>query len=207
MNWQIKTNYQKMLDDTIFDITSKGKRPSLLMHACCAPCSSYVIEYLSDFFDITLLYYNPNISPESEYFTRADELIRLADEFSRVHTVSVNVLPYTPDDFNNIACGLENMPEGGARCFKCYRLRLEKSAVYAKENGFDYFCTTLSISPHKNADVLNKIGSELSIKYGIQYLYSDFKKKNGYLRSCQLSEKYSLYRQDSCGCIYSKINK
>ncbi len=199
-----KKNYQKILESTLEDLNKRGKRPSLLLHACCAPCSSYVLEYLSSYFDITVLYYNPNISPESEYFTRANELLRLISELPEASGVKAVTAPYSPDDFDEIAKGLESVPEGGSRCFKCYRLRLEYSASYAKDNGFDYFTTTLSISPHKNAEVLNSIGAELADKYGIPYLFSDFKKKNGYRRSCELSEQYGLYRQNYCGCIYSK---
>jgi predicted adenine nucleotide alpha hydrolase (AANH) superfamily ATPase len=167
-----------------------------------------VLEYLCPYFDITLLYYNPNIFPEDEYNKRAKELVRLADamkeeKIAGAENINVVVLPYTPSDFYEIARGKEDIPEGGARCFECYRLRLEKTAILAKEGGYDYFCTTLSISPHKNAQVLNEIGGELSEKYGVPYLYSDFKKKNGYKRSCELSEKYGLYRQDFCGCVYS----
>ncbi len=198
-----KINYQLILDKSIENIKKSGIHPKLLLHSCCAPCSSYVIEYLSDFFDITLLYYNPNIQPESEYITRADELSRLAREIEVKNKPSVVTLPYTPEDFDAISCGLENIPEGGERCKKCYTLRLEKTAKLAKDGGFDFFTTTLSISPHKNASVLCKIGGELSEKYGVAYLFSDFKKKNGYLRSCELSERYSLYRQNYCGCLFS----
>ena len=199
-----KINYQKILDKTIAEITESGKRPSLLLHACCAPCSSYVIEYLSRIFDITLLYYNPNISPAEEYEKRSAELARLAREMEGIERVKVVSAPYTPGDFYEIARGLETLPEGGERCFKCYRLRLEYSAKYARENEFDYFSTTLSISPHKNAEVLNRIGGELSEKYGVPYLFSDFKKKNGYKRSIELSVKYGLYRQNYCGCQAGK---
>ncbi len=198
-----KINYQTILDKTLENIKKSGIRPKLLLHACCAPCSSYVIEYLSEFFDITLLYYNPNIQPESEYVTRANELSRLASEIEVENRPQVVTLPYTPGDFDKISRGLENVPEGGERCKKCYTLRLEKTAALAKDGSFDFFTTTLSISPHKNASVLCKIGGELSEKYGVAYLFSDFKKKNGYLRSCELSEKHSLYRQDYCGCLFS----
>ena len=202
-----KKNYGRILELTLSEITSDGKRPSLLLHACCAPCSSYVIEYLSEYFDITLLYYNPNISPADEYEKRSEELKRLAAEMEGIKNVRVVVAPYTPSEFYEIAKGLEALPEGGERCFKCYRLRLEYSAGYAVKNGYDYFTTTLSISPHKNAEVLNSIGGELSEKYGVKYLFSDFKKKNGYKRSTELSEKYGLYRQDYCGCVYSKMER
>ena len=200
----MKTNYQIILEKTLSDLKERNERPRLLLHACCAPCSSYVIEYLTEFFDITLLYYNPNISPAEEHSARAGELLRLAGEMEGLKNVSVVVTDYTPEDFQRIASGLEALEEGGARCFKCYRLRLEYSASYAKAHGYDYFTTTLSISPHKNATVLNGIGGELSEKYGVSYLFSDFKKKNGYRRSCELSEKYGLYRQDFCGCEFSR---
>ncbi len=196
--------YQKILDDTIANIKSNGYRPSLLLHACCAPCSSYVVEYLSSYFDITLFYYNPNISPAEEYEKRSEELSKLVREMRVTKNVNVLITPYTPKDFEDISKGLEHIPEGGARCFKCYRLRLEHAAKYAKEKGYDFFTTTLSISPHKDAGVLNGIGREVSEIYGIPYLFSDFKKKNGYKRSCELSMQYGLYRQNYCGCIYSK---
>lgn len=179
-------------------------RPRLLLHACCAPCSSYVIEYLSKVFDITLYFYNPNISPESEYTYRFCELSRLVEDMPEAEGVKTVLEDYTPEDFLKISKGLEHLPEGDIRCKKCYRLRLEKTAEKAKADGFDYFTTTLSISPHKNADWLNEIGKELAEKYNTEYLFSDFKKKNGYKRSIELSAKYSLYRQDYCGCAFSK---
>ena len=204
-----KINYGKMLENTIKELDGSGKRPRMLLHACCAPCSSYVLEYLCANFEITVLYYNPNISPESEYNLRAEELLRLAaamkeDKIIGAEDINVVVLPYTPFDFDAIVKGREDMKEGGARCFDCYRLRLEKTAALANEQGFDYFCTTLSISPHTNAQVLNRIGAELSEKYGVSYLFSDFKKNGGYKRSCELSAHYGLYRQDFCGCMYSE---
>lgn len=197
-----KRNYQKELDAVIESITKKGIRPKLLLHACCAPCSSYVLEYLTQYFDITLYYYNPNISPESEYKFRISELHRLVSEMG----ISVKIIDgeYEPEAFEEVAKGLENEPERGARCMKCYRLRLEHSAQIAKEQGFDYFTTTLSISPMKNAEALNSIGSTLADKYGIAYLFSDFKKREGYKRSIELSKKYNLYRQNYCGCRFSK---
>ncbi|MEE1002306.1 MAG: epoxyqueuosine reductase QueH [Acutalibacteraceae bacterium] len=197
-------NYQLSLDKTIEEITANGARKSLLLQACCAPCSSYVLEYLSDYFDITLLFYNPNISPESEYSFRANELVRLCNELPLTFKPKIVVCDYDNTPFFKMAKGLENLNEGGERCFLCYRLRLEETAKYAKAQNFDYFCTTLSISPHKNAVKLNEIGGELSEKYGVKYLYSDFKKKNGYKRSIELSKQYNLYRQNYCGCIYSK---
>lgn len=197
-------NYQLMLDKTIEDHLKKGEKPKLLMQACCAPCSSYVLEYLCDYFDITLLFYNPNISPKSEYFFRAEELKRLVNEMPLRFKPEIIVCDYDNTSFFNMSKGLENLPEGSKRCFLCYRLRLEEAAKYAKAHNFDFFCTTLSISPHKNAEKLNEIGGELSEKYGVKYLYSDFKKKNGYKRSIELSKEYNLYRQNYCGCIYSK---
>lgn len=197
-------NYQLSLDKTIEEITANGARKSLLLQACCAPCSSYVLEYLSDYFDLTLLFYNPNISPESEYSFRANELVRLCNELPLTFKPKIVVCDYDNTPFFKMAKGLENLNEGGERCFLCYRLRLEETAKYAKAQNFDYFCTTLSISPHKNAVKLNEIGGELSEKYGVKYLYSDFKKKNGYKRSIELSKQYNLYRQNYCGCIYSK---
>lgn len=198
----MNTNYQMLLDKEISSLS--GERKKLLLHACCAPCSSYTIEYLSEFFDITLLFYNPNISPESEYLFRAEELKRLVKELELSKSVDTVICNYDSTPFYEISRGLENQPEGSKRCFLCYSLRLEATAKYAKENNFDYFCTTLSISPYKNAEKLNQIGSELSEKYGIKYLYSDFKKRNGYKRSIELSKEYNLYRQDYCGCEYSE---
>lgn len=199
-----KINYQLELDKTLEKIISDKKRPTLLLHSCCAPCSSYVLEYLNTFFDITVFYYNPNISPKKEYDYRVSEIKRLISEMA----VNVKFMEgnYEPDKFYELAKGLENEPERGARCLKCYRMRLEESAVIAKEKNFDYFTTTLSISPQKNSTVLNEIGRELSNKYSVPYLFSDFKKRNGYKRSIELSAKFHLYRQNFCGCVYSKSN-
>ena len=200
----MKENYQIILNKTIENIKKDNICPSLLLHSCCAPCSSYVLEYLSEYFNITIFYYNPNISPEEEFFKRVNEQKRLINEIPLKHEVKFIEGTYEPNRFFELAKGMEALPEGGERCFKCYRLRLEETAKLAKENGFNYFTTTLSISPHKNAQVLNAIGAELSEKYNINYLFSDFKKRNGYKRSCELSETYGLYRQNYCGCIYSK---
>lgn len=200
----MKTNYQIMLDKELENILKENKRPSLLLHACCAPCSSYVLEYLNKYFDITVFFYNPNISPESEFTYRLAELNRLIDEASYENIVNVISPEYDSSVFFEMAKGMENLPEGGERCFKCYELRLRESAKAAKQLGFGYFTTTLSISPHKNAQKLNEIGEKLSTEFGVKYLYSDFKKKNGYKRSCELSEKHRLYRQDYCGCVFSK---
>lgn len=194
-------NYQRKLEEQIKEAGS-GKK--LLLHACCAPCSSYVLEYLSEFFDITLLYFNPNISPEAEYRKRIGEVERLLREMPLKSEVGLLEGRYCPEEFFKLAEGLEELPEGGERCFKCYRQRLEEAAKTAKEGGFDYFTTTLSISPHKNAEKLNLIGEELEKEYGVKYLYGDFKKRNGYKRSIELSRIYGLYRQNYCGCIYSR---
>ncbi len=203
----MKENYQKVLDKTLENIQLNSKKPRLLLHCCCAPCSSYVLEYLSNYFDITVYFYNPNITEAEEYNKRANELTRLIDEMGLNDRVQFINGDYEPIKFTEISKGLETEPEGGVRCHKCYRLRLEKSAQMAIKSGFDYFTTTLSISPHKDAQVLNEIGKELSDQYKIGYLFSDFKKRNGYKRSCELSQIYNLYRQDYCGCIYSKLNK
>lgn len=198
-----KTNYQKMLDSIINSI-HEGEPPSLLLHSCCAPCSSYCLEYLSQYFRITLLYYNPNISPREEFDKRTEELQRLAARLPMKYPADVVVPEYHPEEFYSAVKGLENIPEGGERCFICYRIRLEKAAQYAAENGFDYFCSTLTISPMKNAEKLNSISEELSRIYPVKALPSDFKKKGGYLRSIELSREYGLYRQNYCGCIFSK---
>lgn len=199
-----KQNYGLLLDNTIKALSTRGERKSLLLHACCAPCSSYVLEYLSQYFDITLFFFNPNISPEQEYRFREEELHRLIGEMPLPTAVKLLSGRYDPSEFENMAKGMEELDEGGARCYECYKMRLEETAKEAKRRGFDYFCTTLSISPYKNAGWLNSIGEELGQKYSIAYLFSDFKKKNGYKRSCELSEIYSLYRQDYCGCRFSK---
>lgn len=197
-------NYQKNLDSEISRITAAGRKPRLLLHVCCAPCSSYVLEYLSQHFDITACFYNPNISPKSEYDYRAQELVRLTQEMPLTHPVACRIESYDPTAFAQIAAGLENEPEGGARCTACYRLRLEETAKIAAADGYDYFTTTLSISPLKDAQRLNTIGGELAQVYGVPYLFSDFKKREGYKRSIQLSAEYDLYRQDYCGCAFSK---
>lgn len=194
-------NYQLELEKVLKEI--KDTKPKLLLHVCCAPCSSYVLTYLSDYFDITVLYYNPNISPIEEYQKRLNEEKRLIKELNKenIHIMECN---YDNESFNEIAKGLEDAPEGGIRCYKCYNLRIEETARIAKEKNFDYFTTTLTISPLKNSQVLNKIGRELEEKYNVKYLYSDFKKKEGYKTSIILSKKYNLYRQNYCGCIYSR---
>lgn len=199
-----KINYQKKLDGIIDDITENGETPSLLLHSCCAPCSSYVLEYLSQYFKITVFYYNPNISPEEEYKKRVAEQKRLISQLPMKNAVEFIEGDYKPQDFYDITKGLESIPEGGKRCFACYRLRLEQTAKLAAELKIDYFTTTLSISPYKNASKLNEIAEELSYIYNVKNLPSDFKKKEGYKRSIVLSAEYNLYRQDYCGCIFSK---
>ena len=198
-----KRNYQRELEQLISNI-EPGHVPSLLLHACCAPCSSYCLEYLSQYFSITVLFYNPNISPAAEYQKRVDEIKRLISELPAKNKISLIEGRYLPEEFYTSVKGLENEPEGGKRCHVCYELRLHEAAVVAKELGYDYFTTTLSISPLKDADKLNEIGKKLSDEYGISYLYSDFKKKNGYKRSIELSKEYKLYRQNFCGCVFSK---
>lgn len=199
-----KINYQKELDKTIQKNISEGKVPSLLLHACCAPCSSYCLEYLSQYFNITVFYFNPNISLKEEYEYRFNEEKRLISSIDFINPVKIIEGKYNPKDFFNAVKGLENEPEGGKRCLECFKLRLDASAKKAKELGADYFTTTLTISPLKNADALNEIGAECAEKYGVNWLYSDFKKKEGYKRSIVLSQKYSLYRQNYCGCVFSK---
>lgn len=194
-------NYQRKLEILINNLSGT---PRLLLHCCCAPCSSYVLEYLSRFFEITCLFYNPNISPAEEYKKRAEELRRLISEQPHNNPVSIIVEKYNPKDFFAAVKGYEHIKEGGERCFRCYRLRLEMAAKYAKEYNFDYFCSTLSISPLKNARKLNDIGEELSEIYKISHLPNDFKKKGGYKRSIELSAEYDLYRQNYCGCVFSK---
>ncbi|MCI9271101.1 MAG: epoxyqueuosine reductase QueH [Dorea sp.] len=196
-------NYQKELEKMIAGLERERRAPKLLLHSCCAPCSSYVLEYLSQYFQITVFYYNPNIYPESEYSKRIVEQQRLIGEMPAKHPISFVAGPYEKERFYETARGLEQEREGGERCMRCYELRLKEAAVLAKEGGYDYFTTTLSISPLKKADKLNAIGKRLGEEYGIPYLPSDFKKKNGYKRSVELSAKYGLYRQDYCGCVYS----
>lgn len=197
-----KINYQRRLDELLK--TLDGRTPKLLLHSCCAPCSSYCLEYLSQYFTITDLYYNPNISPKAEFDKRAEELRRLISELPVKNPITLVVDKYAPEEFFTAVKGFENCAEGGERCFVCYRLRLERAAKYAAEHGFDYFCSTLSISPLKNAQKLNEIGNELSEIYKVPHLPNDFKKKGGYLRSIELSREYDLYRQNYCGCVFSK---
>lgn len=197
-----KINFQKELDKIIDNLN--GEVPKLFLHSCCAPCSSYTLEYLSNYFDITVYYFNPNISPKEEFDKRFAEQKRLIEELPAKHPIKLVLGEYDYNDFLSIAKGYEDIPEGGERCFRCYRMRLESTAKLAKEQGFDYFCTTLSISPLKNSQKINQIGFQVAEKYGIKWLPSDFKKKEGYKRSIELSKEYSLYRQNFCGCVFSK---
>ncbi len=198
-------NFQKELDVTLNKIKAAGDIPRLLLHSCCAPCSSYCIEYLSRYFYVTVFYYNPNITEDSEYAKRVEEEKRFIKEFPAVNKVEFIEGDYEPERFFEIAKGYEQCKEGAERCFRCYELRLERTANLAKELGFDYFTTTLTISPLKNSAKLNEIGFQLGEELGVPYLLSDFKKREGYKRSIELSREYGLYRQDYCGCIYSKV--
>ncbi len=197
----MKIDYQKKLEEILNEIKEPKK---LLLHSCCAPCSSYVLEYLSKYFKITVFYYNPNISIKEEFEKRLKEQVRLINEMDTVNKIDIIEGKYENDKYEETIKGLENEKEGGNRCFKCYRLRMEETAKLAKKLNYDYFTTTLSISPYKNAAKLNEIGEDLEKEYNIKYLYADFKKKNGYKRSIELSKIYKLYRQNYCGCIYSK---
>lgn len=199
-----KRNYQKELDRLLEGIEKEGRTPRLFLHSCCAPCSSYVLEYLSRYFEITVFFYNPNISPSEEYEKRVEEIRRMIGKMEFVHPVKLVEGEYDPQVFFQMAKGMEHIPEGGERCFGCYRLRMEEAARLAKEGNYDYFTTTLSISPLKNAQKINEIGEELAEIYQVSHLPSDFKKKNGYKRSIELSGEYELYRQDYCGCVFSK---
>ena len=202
MNVQ-KINYQKELEKLLAQLEAEQRVPSLLIHSCCAPCSSYVPEYLSEYFKITVFYYNPNIYPESEYTKRIAEQQKLIRDMEFRYPVSFLAGKYDKEKFYEMAAGMEDLKEGGARCMKCYELRLSEAAGQAVAGGFDYFTTTLSISPMKNAQKLNEIGLRVGEEYGVKYLVSDFKKKNGYKRSIELSKEYGLYRQDYCGCEFS----
>ena len=197
-------NYQKELDKLIEKNKKEGITPSLLLHACCAPCSSYCLEYLAEYFKITVFYYNPNIYPESEYAHRVAEEKRLIASLPVKNKIDFIEGRFDPSEFYYAVKGLETAKEGGERCFTCYELRLRETARLAKEQGFDYFTTTLTISPLKNAAKLNEIGEALAEEYGVLHLPSDFKKKEGYKRSIELSRQYSLYRQNYCGCVFSR---
>lgn len=199
-----KVNYQKQLDELLRQLPEKESKKKLLLHSCCAPCSSYVLAYLNKYFNITVFYYNPNITNKEEYLKRKQEQIRLISELPAINKINILDADYKPEKFFEISKGLEDCREGGERCFKCYKLRLEATAKAAKENNFDYFCTTLTISPLKNAQKINEIGHMLGDEYQIPFLPSDFKKKEGFKKSIELSSQYNLYRQNYCGCIYSK---
>ncbi len=199
-----KRNYQKELDRYIENTVEEKRIPKLLLHSCCAPCSSYCLEYLSEFFAVTVFYYNPNIEPQTEYDFRVEELKRLLSEMEWKHPVAFLEGSYENSLYHQTVSGLEAEKEGGSRCEKCFRLRLEKTAQLAKRENFDCFTTTLTISPLKSAEKLNNIGEELADKYGVAWLPSDFKKKGGYARSIELSKEHHLYRQNYCGCVYSR---
>lgn len=194
----MKTNYQLVMENIIDNLKDK---PNLLLHACCGVCSSAVLERIYPYFNITILFYNPNIYPKTEYIKRLETQKEIINKMK----LDIDILEtnYNSEEFNQISQGLEYEKEGGERCTKCYLLRLEKTAKLAKKHNYEYFCTTLSVSPYKNAEKLNKIGKILEDKYKVKYLYSDFKKKEGYKRSTELAKKYNLYRQDYCGCEYS----
>jgi predicted adenine nucleotide alpha hydrolase (AANH) superfamily ATPase len=217
-----KRNYAKELDNRIEEFQEKGLFPKLLLHACCAPCSSYCLEYLRQYFDVTVFFYNPNITSNAEYHKRVEEEKRLIAEYNRqvdensfdkmnsderARKIDIIEGEYDPKDFYDAVKGYEDCKEGGERCRKCFELRLAESAKIAREKGFEYFTTTLTISPLKNADVLNKVGEAAAQKEGVTFLPSDFKKKNGYKRSIELSAMFDLYRQDFCGCSFSKAQR
>lgn len=199
----MKINYQKELDQILEQIDPKEKKPRLLLHSCCAPCSSYVLEYLSSYFEITIFYYNPNITEKDEYEKRIQEVKRLIQEMG---LTGVNVVEgeHDPKAFFAMAAKWPGEREGGRRCYDCYKMRLDRTAELAAQEGYDYFTTTLSISPHKNAQWLNELAEEAGNLYQVKALPADFKKRNGYKRSIELSAEYDLYRQDYCGCIFSK---
>ncbi|MBR3900029.1 MAG: epoxyqueuosine reductase QueH [Ruminococcus sp.] len=200
-----KVNYGRILDEKLAQLKASGEKPALLLHACCAPCSSHTLLFLCDYFRITLYFFNPNIAPESEYIYRKEELIRLVKELGL--DVEIISEDYDSSPFYELAKGLEDLPERGERCRKCIGYRLRKTAETAKKLGCDYFTTTLTISPHKDCEFINQYGSQLAEELGIAYLFSDFKKHDGYKHSIQLSKEYNLYRQDYCGCVYSRRAK
>lgn len=202
-NKEQKINYQVKLEEIIKEESKKGEIPKLLLHSCCAPCSTYVLEYLTQHFDISVLYYNPNIHPSEEYFKREAEQERYINIVNKVNKIELIKAPYRPQQYFNAVKGYELDKEGGDRCTLCYKLRLDIAAQYAKNHGYDYFTTTLSISPHKNAQIINKIGEKLEEQYDVKYLYADFKKKNGFKRSIELCNQYDVYRQNYCGCVFS----
>ncbi|MBQ6840580.1 MAG: epoxyqueuosine reductase QueH [Bacilli bacterium] len=200
----MKTNYNIVMKEIIEKI-QEGNVPKILLHSCCGPCSTEVIARLTPYFDITILYYNPNIEPMAEYEKRKQEQIRFIKEFTPINKLDYLDCDYDNESFQKMAIGLENEPEGGSRCHRCYELRLTKTAELAKENGYEYFGTTLTVSPYKNSTVINQIGEMVSNKLGVKYLYSDFKKENGYKNSIEYSKQYKLYRQNYCGCHFSRV--
>lgn len=200
-------NYQKLMEELICKNCTDKEVPSLLLHSCCAPCSSYCIACLAEFFEVTVFYYNPNIYPAEEYAMRVEEQGRFVREFPTKHPVHFVEGKYDAARFYEMASGMEELPEGGERCFACYELRLRETAEYALSHSFDFFTTTLSISPLKNAAKLNEIGAKLEREYGVRYLFSDFKKKDGYRKSTEISREYQMYRQYYCGCVYSKRDR
>ncbi len=197
----MEINYQKQLDRIVDGL--HGKRPRLLLQSCCGPCSSYVLEYLTRYFDVTLLWYNPNIYPEEEFNKRFENQIKVIEDMGFADDVQVLAAPWKHDEYLERVKGLENEPEGGERCTACFRMRLNMTAQLAKKYGFEWFCTTLTVSPHKDAPRINAIGEELGKAYGVKFLPSDFKKREGYKRSTELSRRYGIYRQDYCGCEFS----
>ena len=199
----MKQNYQKQMDAVVASLP-QGERPRLLLQSCCGPCSSYVLEALTPYFRVTVLYYNPNIQPRAEYDLRLENQRKIIAALPTPSAVDILECDYDGEKYDAAVKGLESEPEGGARCTVCFRLRLEETAKRASELCYDWFCTTLTVSPHKDAERLNQIGKALGERYGVPFLPSDFKKRDGYKRSIQLSKEYGLYRQDYCGCLYSK---
>lgn len=197
-------NYHKLC---LEEMEKLDKPAKILLHSCCAPCSSYVITFLSNYFNITILYYNPNIFPKEEYIKRKQEQIKLIKTLKTKNKLDFLDCDYDNNKYNNLVKGYEQCPEGQERCSICFKLRLEETAKTAKEKKYDYFCSTLTVSPHKNSKKINEIGEQLSQKYNIKWLYSDFKKNEGFKQSIELSKIYNLYRQDYCGCIYSQIER
>ncbi len=198
-----KINYQKKLEEILEKESQNGNTPKLLLHSCCAPCSTYVLEYLTQHFDVSVLYYNPNIHPSEEFYKREAEQQRYIDLVEKVNKIELIKTDYNPKEYFTAVKGHELDKEGGPRCGICFELRLDYAAQFAKDHGFDYFTTTLSISPHKDAQLINSIGERLEKKYDMKYLYADFKKKNGFKRSLELCNKFDIYRQNYCGCVFS----
>ena len=198
-------NYEVKLLDLVKTFNHK---PTLLLHSCCGPCSTQVIDFLKDYFIITIFYYNPNIEPQEEYLKRKNEQIRFIKEYNKNNEFKINFLDcdYDNQEFKKMAIGLEKEKEGGARCLKCFYLRMKKTALVAKENNFEYFGTTLTVSPHKNSQAINEIGSKIAIEVDEPFIYGDFKKHDGYKKSIMFSKQYNLYRQNYCGCLYGKEN-